>query len=400
MKVLYHHRTSARDGSAVHIEGLVSAIRQRGAEVLVVAPSVAASSVGSPPRRAWVHQLRKELPRFAHELVELAYNVPEAMKLERAARKFRPDLIYQRSNLYLLSGAWVARRLGLPLIEEVNAPYFLERSRHGGIALPRLAAWAERRAWRSADAVVTVTRVLAEIVASEGVHQDRLHVMPNGIDESLLRPDAIDLSAKRRLGLEGYTVLGFTGFVREWNGLEVVLDLLARPSGRGWLMLVVGDGPARSALERRAAELGISDRLRFTGIVTRDQVAGYVSAFDIALQPAANAYASPLKLFEYMALQRAIVAPDQPNIREILADGRDALLFDATRSQAMAEAILRLATDPSLRERLAKAALVSIGQRNLTWLHNADRVLHLAQQLKAMAVEESSAVRAGAEQRR
>ena len=55
----------------------------------------------------------------------------------------RPDILYQRSNLYLLSGAWVARRFGLPLIEEVNAPYFAERSRHGGLVLSRLAAWSE-----------------------------------------------------------------------------------------------------------------------------------------------------------------------------------------------------------------------------------------------------------------
>ncbi len=301
--------------------------------------------------------------------------------MQRAVDAFRPDVIYQRSNLFLLSGAWVAARAGLPLIEEVNAPYFLERSRHGGIAIPALANWAERRAWCSADAVITVTGVLADIVAAQGVPRDRLHVMPNGIDRSLLRPEAVDAGAKQRLGLGAYTVLGFTGFVRDWNGLDGVLEQLARPEGRNWFLLVVGDGPARSALEQRARQLGVTERLRFTGVVRRADVPGYVSAFDVALQPAANPYASPLKLFEYMVLGRAIVAPDQPNIREILTADQDAVLFDPADPVALGEAVQRLAGDGALRTRLAATAAATVRSRNLTWRHNAERVVALASRL-------------------
>lgn len=397
VKILYHHRTSAQDGSAVHIEGLVGALRQLGAEVMVVAPSIAASSVGVAGRKARVSAVRKHLPRSLHELAEVTYNGAEINRLRRAVRGFRPDVIYQRSNLFLLSGAWIAGRMGIPLIEEVNAPYFMERSRHGGIALPPMAAWAERTAWRRADAVVTVTGALADIVAAQGVARDRLHVMPNGIDPSLLRPEAIDQDAKNRLGLTGRTVLGFTGFVRDWNGLEVVLDQLDRPEARDWFLLVVGDGPARSALERRASELGVSDRLRFTGVVRRAEVPAYVSAFDIALQPAANPYASPLKLFEYMALGRAIVAPDQPNIREILTNKKDGLLFDPTDKTSIGAGVRNLVTDVALRNRLASAARDTVRQRDLTWRRNAERVLLLASQLKAARRGLDSAVSPGAQ---
>ena len=147
MKILYHHRTTARDGSAVHINGLIDALQELGVEVQVVAPKIAASEVGDARQASWVSSLRAGLPRFVHELGELAYNFPETTALRDAVQRFRPDLIYQRSNLYLLSGAHVARQFGLPLIEEINAPYFHERSRHGGISLPALANWAERRAW-------------------------------------------------------------------------------------------------------------------------------------------------------------------------------------------------------------------------------------------------------------
>ena len=385
MRILYHHRTSARDGSAVHIEGLVSGLRQLGAEVLVVAPPIAAPAVGAPAKNRWIQRLRKGLPRFVHELGELAYNFPEAVRLSRAIKRFEPDVIYQRSNLFLVSGAWAAKRAGIPLIEEVNAPFLIERSRHGGIALPSLAAWTERIAWTQADAIVAVTKVLADIVAERGIPPGRLHVMPNGIDEGLLTPDAVALDAKAKLGLDGFTVLGFTGFVRDWNGLDDVIKLLDRPAARNWYLLIVGDGPARESLAALARRVGVADRVRFTGVVGRDRVANYVSAFDIALQPAANPYASPLKLFEYMALGRAIVAPDQPNIREVLRDGQDALLFDQNDAEALGAVICRLAEDVELRNRIACAAMAAVRERNLTWRHNASRVLKLASRLVGAA---------------
>jgi glycosyltransferase involved in cell wall biosynthesis len=99
-----------------------------------------------------------------------------------------------------------------------------------------------------------------------------------------------------------------------------------------------------------------------------------VSGFDIALQPRAVGYASPLKLFEYMAAGRAIVAPDQPNIREILTHGRDALLFDPTREGAMWASIASLIADPALRSRLGAAARSTLTQADFTWLGNARRI--------------------------
>lgn len=381
VRILYHHRTSALDGSAVHIEGLISGLKRLGAEVEVVAPSIAAPEAGAPAEGRWLRAARRRLPRLVHELAECVYNVFEVVRLSRAVVSFRPDVIYQRSNLYLLSGAWVARRHGIPLIEEVNAPYFLERSRHGGIALGSVAAWSERKAWRSADAIVTISHVLADIVSRTGVPANRIHVMPNGVDESISSARAIDPATKRRLGLDEYIVLGFTGFVRDWNGLDVVLELLAEPQGQRWFLLIVGDGPARSSLECRARQLGVESRVRFTGVVRHADVASMVSAFDIALQPAANPYASPLKLFEYMALKRAIVAPDQPNIREVLTDQKDALLFDPSDPSAFSAAIGRLAEDSELRARLATAGAATLRERDLSWRQNASRVLALAEEL-------------------
>src|SRR5204863_4456733 len=103
-------------------------------------------------------------------------------------------------------------------------------------------------------------------------------------------------------------------------------------------------------------------------------IPGIIRTFDIALQPSAVSYASPLKLFEYMACGRAIVAPDQPNIREILADGQNAILFDPTDKGALWQAIQRLAKCRSVRERLGRAALRDLESQDYTWHGNVLRV--------------------------
>ena len=381
MRIVYHHRTSARDGGAVHIDSLIEALRALGAEVVLVAPSMARRSTAATRRPHWTSSLRKRLPRLLHELAELAYNIPEAWRLWREVARVRPDVIYERSNLFLLSGSWVARATRTPLICEINAPYHLERSKHGGIALARLAERTERGTWAAADAIITVTEVLGQIVAQRGVAHEQVHVMPNGIDPAMFSRAAIEPDAKRHLGLGSFTVLGFTGYVRDWNGLDGVVDLLATAEGSGLFLLVVGDGPGRADVESRARRLGVAERVRFTGVVRRRTIASYVSAFDIALQPAANPYASPLKLFEYMALGRAIVAPDQPNIREVLTHDRDALLFDPAEREGLVRAVVALLEQPALRRRLGAGAADTVERLHLSWRNNAERVLALARRL-------------------
>jgi glycosyltransferase involved in cell wall biosynthesis len=170
--------------------------------------------------------------------------------------------------------------------------------------------------------------------------------------------------------------------MRPWHGLDRVIDLIADSDPELDLrLLLVGDGPARQDLARRAESRGVADRIVFTGVVPRHLMPAHVAAFDIALQPHVVPYASPLKLFEYMALGRPIVAPATPNISEILQDGVDALLFDMHDPEAFRGAVERMIGDPALRERLGDGARATIDRLDLTWAGNARRVGELARSL-------------------
>lgn len=381
MKILYHHRTSSSDGQAIHIGGLTRALTALGHDLTIAAPATVPTS-GLGEGNPLVAGLKRRLPGWGYEALEFGYNAVALLRLLRLHRRTRPDVLYERYNLFLLAGVWLARLRGTPLVLEVNAPLFEERARHGGLALRRLAAWSERTAWRAADVVLPVTAALADHVRAAGVPADRIVVIPNGVGPELLARGA-DLEgdtirARRWLSLaDGVVTLGFTGFLRSWHGLDRVLPLVTP----GRHLVVVGDGPARADLEARARRLGVADRVTFMGAVAPEGIAKVIPAFDIALQPGVVPYASPLKIFEYMALARAIVAPDTPNIREILRDGESALLFDPASPDGLNQAVSRLCDDPVLRARLAAGARADLIRRGFTWENNARRVVALADRL-------------------
>jgi glycosyltransferase involved in cell wall biosynthesis len=372
MRILYSHRIQSRDGQSVHIEQMVAALRQAGHEVLVVGPGFYQQAAFGAESRL-VGWIRARLPAALGEVAELAYNLPAYRRLRRAAGPFRPEIIYERYNLFYFAGALLARRLGVPFYLEVNAPIADERTRFSGLRLRRLARRLEGWTWRAATRVVAVTGVLKSMIAAVGADPERIEIVPNGIDPVAFA----DLPA--RPAAPDPLVLGFVGFVRDWHGLDAVIAAMASHAGAPRLdLVVVGDGPARPALEQQAAALGITDRVRFTGLAPHADVPRLVAGFDIALQPRAVAYASPLKLFDYMAAGRAIVAPDQPNIREILTDGETGLLFDPAHPDAVWPTVLRLAGDAALRARLGAAARAEVGRRRYTWADNAARLVQWA----------------------
>jgi len=381
MRILYHHRIASKDGQYVHVEELVAELKKLGHEVCIVGPSVTASASFGSDSGA-LRLLRKMLPKTIYELLELAYCLLDFSRLVLAVWRFKPSIIYERFNLFTPSGIWVQRLFGLPLISEVNAPLVEERSAFGGLALQRVARWSQRYVWTNADCVITVTEVLRNIILKYGAAPTNVEVMANGVDLSKFQYDEdVRVSKRTSLGIDDRFILGFTGFVREWHALENVLNLLPLPAFTNAVLLIVGDGPAVQDLRDHAERIGVSDRFFVTGIVPREEVSKYISTFDIALQARVVEYASPLKVIEYLALGRAIVAPRTPNITEILSDGKNAILFSESDAAEMQSAFESIMKDKQHRDSLQRAAIESIHTLGLTWSRNASRVSTIADRL-------------------
>jgi len=368
LHILYSHRVQSRDGQSVHIDDLVAAFREQRHEVLVIRPN-AYIKADFGGESAFIGLFRRLLPRAFAEFAELLYNFSAFMRLRAAFLKFEPDFVYERYALYHLAGFLLKRLYQVPFYLEVNSPLAEERARYGGLALRWVARKLERLTWRSADRIFAVSGVLAEMIGASGVPAERITVIPNGIDTTAFP------SGLYQAQPEAPVTIGFVGFMRDWHGLDRIIAGLAEAANPAITLIVAGDGPARPALERQAESLGVGPLVQFLGTQQRQDIPELIRRFDIALQPRAVSYASPLKLFEYMASGCAIVAPDQPNIREILQDGETALLFDPDEPVALWSCIRRLAAEPGLREALGAAARRTIDARDYTWQGNATRVI-------------------------
>ena len=365
---------------AIHIEELISAFREEGHDVIIVAPTSEGSMSGFR-LGSIVNGIRQLLPRVFSELLEVYYDRVAFRRLEKAYLAHKPDILYERYNLFLSAGEKLKNRYGIPFVLEVNAPLAQERAAHGGLALRRLAESIEQRVWRSADLILPVSTALAEQIKSVGVDSKRIQIVSNGVNQRIFHPRPVQPDLRETLGLTGRLVLGFSGYLRPWHGLDAIVEFIAEHGDLNVSALILGDGPARKTVSRQASAAGVSDRVIFAGVIQRAHIAEYMNIFDIALQPAVIPYASPLKLFEYLALGLPIVAPDMPNIREIVGDGDCALLFEPGDKASLNEALFKLCKDSTLRKKLAANATALIDKKGYTWRDNARRIVALTKPL-------------------
>lgn len=383
MKILYHHRTQAADAQGIHIYEIIKAFREAGHEVREVALASSGRGGQNANKGGFWRVPTALLGGAGYELLSLLYNAVGYVRLARAVREFRPDFIYERYALFNAAGVLAARRFRIPLLLEVNAPLAMEQDMLGKLTFRRLAYAVERWICRRASRTLCVSTPLKEILVSAGVPGEHIEVIPNGVDPGEFNGGDGE-AVRRRYGLGGKRVLGFVGWVREWHGIaELISGMSSWDSTLDDVhLLIIGDGPARAAIEATARRLGLSQRVQVTGPVARDDIVHHIAALDVAIQPAATAYASPMKLFEYLAMGRPIVAPRQANITELLTDGENCRLFKAGDVQDLARVVGELMNAPAARAELGRRARQTIFQRQYLWSENARRAAEIAEHLQ------------------
>ncbi len=380
MKILYHHRIASKDGQFVHVEEIANAFIEQGHKLKFVAPSLNDNSDFGHDG-GFVTKLKKLLPRSLYELLELSYSFWIFIKLVKTIKQFKPEFIYERYNLYQPAGIWASKLFNIPLLLEVNAPLVYERKTYSGLFLVKFAKWIENYTWKNATHTLPVTNELADHLREAGVTEQNITVIHNGvrqefIDQMLAKP--INENKKE-------IVIGFTGFIHPWHGLDKAINAIAQHKELALKLVCVGDGDILPELKQQAKELGIADKVEFKGLVTRDEVLDYVEKFDIALQPDVTEYASPLKMFEYMAVGSVIIAPDCPNIREILSD-ETAIFFTKGDQASFIEQLNETINKIEKLDKLRTAVKRSIVEKMFVWQSNTKKIIRLVETINEKTI--------------
>ncbi len=310
-----------------------------------------------------IRRLQSEL-RLPYLALFDSYRMAEASAIN--LKRF--DLIHERFNLLALGGALASKKLGIPFVLEVNADLLEQRKFKGTPerGLRRLfAVWATQLCFNAATTIICISKGLKDQLKTKwNIDEDKLTVLPCAADVDAFGAKYDTEAVRRRLGLANEPVVMWVGGFYPWHDLDLLLGsftqvLQKKPNAR---LILVGDGQTRTSVEQKIVKNGLQQAVIMAGTVAHSQVPELLSIADIAVVPSAPVSEShggtgtPLKLFEYMAAGKAIIATAQDHAAEVIQDGHNGLLIETGDVEGFAEAMLTLLNDPAERFRLGQNA--------------------------------------------
>ena len=251
----------------------------------------------------------------------------------------KPDVLHAHSPcLNAIAALRAGRKFGIPVVYEVRAFWEDAAVDHGtstenGLRY-KLTRGLETYALKRADAVTTICEGLRGDIVARGIPASKVTVIPNAVDiDKFAVGGEADLELKRKLGFEGNRLIGFIGSFYAYEGLDVLLRAVPALAARhsDLRVLLVGGGPQDANLRQQAKDLGIADKVVFTGRVPHDQVQKYYDLLDVLVYPRLSMrltdLVTPLKPLEAMAQGRILAASSVGGHRELIVDGKTGVLF-------------------------------------------------------------------------
>lgn len=366
------------NGYATRSHGLLTAIKQLGWDVHPYSrpgyPELEATAQAEPPLKDRVGDLeygrmpRTERRRLGH----MPYLQAAADEIAQNIAALKPAVVHAASNyMTALPACIAAHEAGLPFVYEVRGFWDVTRvSSNPGFAATteyRYLRHFEARLLRQADSVVTLTHAMRDELIRRGAPPDRIEVAPNAVDLDRLQPRPPRMELAQRLGMpEGRPVIGYVGSFVDYEGLDDLVAACAElsRSGRAFHLLLVGDGLALATVQQQIADWGLAPHATVTGRVPHEEVADYYALMDICAFPRKAwpvcELVSPLKPFEAMALEKAVLVSGVAAMAEFIDEGVNGRVFAKGSVGGLATALAALLDDlPGARV---------MGQRARQWV--------------------------------
>lgn len=328
---------------------------------------------------------------FPQNIKEILLNIQFINKLNMG--KIRPDVIYQRHTAASFVGAYLAKKYGVPFILEFNSSEVWKmrnwktseklckrvlKTFYNYVFQSRLVAAVEKYNLKNASVIVVVSDALKDGLVAQGIPESRILVNPNGVDVEKFRPGIGGEIIRKKLSLEHKKVIGFIGTFGQWHGVEELAKAIVRfcaihaDMADKVRFLLIGDGILMGNVKAILQEGKCLDKVIMPGLIMQQEAPKYLDACDIFVSPhipnkdGTKFFGSPTKLFEYMAMEKGIVASSLDQIADILEDGVTARLVEPGNICELAEGIYELVSNEELAKNLGKNARHEV-MENYTW---------------------------------
>jgi glycosyltransferase involved in cell wall biosynthesis len=377
-------------GSISHISGILDGFRSQGLKVGLVTTS-------PPPEqlRSVVDDLEVAPPaapgdRLISEFQRVADNAAIRTAAARLLKRMQPAFVYQRHRPFFVAGAEVATLANTPLVLEWNTSEIWKRNNWEATGpidrvFDRLLGQMENSALLSSNLIAAVSTRAAEMAVECGAPEERVITVPNAV-----RFDEVRAARQPRSSAKtGVATIGWVGTFGPWHGAEVLIEAMTKIASDVRLVMV-GDGSGRKQCMRLAQELEVNERIEWAGAVPHSDALATLSRCDVLASPHVPLsdrpfFGSPIKIFEYMALGRPIVASKLEQLDDVLDDGRTGRLVTPGDVDELAATIEEILAMPDKGAALGEAALEE-ARRLHTWNERAGTILG---SLSALAQDES-----------
>ena len=388
MKILYfsphpHINLAAPSGPGTHMREVIAGFEEEGHEVIrFIAGGEkidASANTINFQRRPW----KKWIPTFIWEtlrdiqLMRLDQQIEE--RLISVLEKENPDIIYERSCYAMGAGMRAAKKLGIRYVVEMNAPYPEEKAHMQGKSLLHfLGARHEKTQVENAYRTIVVSSAMKNyLIRKTGVNTERILVLANAVNPAHIQSKATSQTAIRdKFGIsDSHTVFGFVGSIFPYHGVDIMIESFAtlEKEHNNLHLLIVGDGETLPNLRLRATELNLENKIHFTGNVQHAEVYDYLAVMHITIMAKSNWYGSPVKIFEYGAMKKAIIAPRVVPVLDVMQHEIDGLLIEANQDE-LTSAMRFMIKNPEKRNRMAQAFHDKV-MHDHTWTRVAQQIL-------------------------
>ena len=386
MKILFYspHPTlylEAPTGYGSHMRGMIHGFQEDGHTVDVLVMGKAQASAVKNDYSFDLKSLAKLfipkiLWRTLKEIQQIRFDKYAAKELQFAIQSIQPDIVYERSAWMSNGSVEVLSNFNIKHIVEINAPFEEEvksfEKAHSLIA--SLGKNKLKNLLQSAHLVLPVTSSLQTyLIQRYKLNANNCVVIPNAIEKQEIQiKESRVAEINKKYNLSEVSVFGFVGSIFPYHGVDRLIRGVAKLNYTDISILIVGDGYLIPALKKLANELGISSRVHFTGSVPKEDIYNYISAMDILTLPNTEWYCSPVKLFEYGAFGKTILAVKEAGVSDVMSN-EEGLLFENNDS-AFQDALLAAITDVDVLKIKARTFQQKVFEKH-TWRANAQKVI-------------------------
>lgn len=370
-------------GMVAHSTGVLKGLEKRYSNVRVYTTDYISSEV----KKAEVHHISMQRFHDFEELRNLYFNFSAYKEICSIQKNERPSFVYQRCSLNNFIGLKLAKRYNVPFVLEFNSSeVWTSRNWGGKLKYEKLSERIEQMNLGGADLIVCVSDELRDTLVGRGIDRNKILVDYNGVDERKYTPDINGDKIREKYNLREKTIIGFSGSFGKFHGAEKLAEVYGNLIRRdekyriNTCLFLIGEGVTLPLVKRIVKRFKMEDCVICTGSVPFEDMPSYLAACDILVAPhvrnkdGSDFFGSPTKLFEYMAMGKAIAASDLNQIGDILTNNETALLFEPENIEQMENALISLVDDEKLRNRLginARADVIS----KYTWDIHVDRIL-------------------------